>query len=192
MILMTCQNIFINIYLISRDPFKKLIAKLKHWYKNPHRLRRKFTLKYIKKVSGRYLKEKKLEIKDALLIEIQNSEMEAIPELSEIEESEDLDVEIQKAWNKQYLEQNPKKFQKPPLPKPETELVTNIRKKIEPKPVKQLDKTVTVKVNAVDDKRKQERKQMMNEIKQRFERKEKLTNLESSHEMTRNRLKSKA
>ena len=54
--------------------------------------------------------------------------MEAIPELSEIEESEDLDVEIQKAWNKQYLEQHPKKFQKPPLPKPVTESVSNISK----------------------------------------------------------------
>jgi len=62
MIFMTCQNIFINIYLISRDPFKKLIARLRHWYKNPHRLRRKFTLKYIKKVYSRYLTKKKLEI----------------------------------------------------------------------------------------------------------------------------------
>ena len=118
--------------------------------------------------------------------------MEAIPELSEIEESEDLDVEIQKAWNKQYLEQHPKKFQKPPLPKPVTESISNISKKIEPKPVKQLNKPVTVKVRAVDDKRKQERKEMMNEIKQRFDRKEKRINIESSHEMTRNRLKSKA
>ncbi len=118
--------------------------------------------------------------------------MEAIPELSEIEESEDLNIEIQKAWNQQYLEQHSKKFQRPPLPIPVTKSVPNNSKNIEPKPVKQLNKPVAVKVGSVDEKRKKERKQMMNEIKQRFDRKEKRTNLESSHEMTRNRLKSKA
>jgi len=73
-----------------------------------------------------------------------------------------------------------------------TESLSNTSKKIEPKPVKQLNKPVTVKVRGVDEKRKKERKQMINEIKQRFDRKEKRINIESSHEMTRNRLKSKA
>ena len=58
--------ISLNIYLISREPFKQLIAKLKKWYKNPKKLRRKFTLKHIKKVSSRYFAKKKQEIEDVL------------------------------------------------------------------------------------------------------------------------------
>lgn len=52
--------------MISREPFKQLIAKLKKWYKNPKKLRRKFTLKHIKKVSSRYFAKKKQEIEDVL------------------------------------------------------------------------------------------------------------------------------
>lgn len=100
MILMTCQNIFINIYLMSRDPFKQMIAKLKNWYANPKTLRKKFSIKYFRKKTIKLLDQKRKEFKESLLIE---SDMSVISEHSEEEES-DLEEAFKRAWAKKYEE----------------------------------------------------------------------------------------
>lgn len=107
MIIIAFSNLCTNIFFIFREPFKKLIAKLKHWYKNPHRLKRKFTAKFIRRQATKYLNQKKLEIKESLLIitsseNSDQSEMEVISERAESEESEGLEAELERAWNKIY------------------------------------------------------------------------------------------
>lgn len=46
MIFLTCQNMFINIFLMMKDPLIKFIAKLKYSYTIRERLKKKFTFKY--------------------------------------------------------------------------------------------------------------------------------------------------
>jgi hypothetical protein len=44
MIFLTAQNILINVYLMSKDPVKLLFEKLKYWWTNRERLKKKITI----------------------------------------------------------------------------------------------------------------------------------------------------
>jgi hypothetical protein len=44
MIFLTAQNILINVYLMSKEPVKLLFEKLKYWWTNRERLKKKITI----------------------------------------------------------------------------------------------------------------------------------------------------